>query len=195
VDVHTHPGAEKPGDPFEDTVLRRDLADQAAAGVLLIWAPGSAARIPAWAHDEDGLPRVRSAGPWLATPGRFFPDWGRRTTEAELAAAALDEATASAAIQQAASSPRSHPGGTGNGRLNGQPWLSWRRTTARGAGAIPAQWKFPPNFPQGAVQFAWPLPILLLGPEVPTELGRGGLPRHTSVRAGYTLDSTRLCVV
>ena len=87
VDVHTHPGAEQPGDPFEDTVLRRDLADQAAAGVLLIRAPGSAARIPAWAHDEDGLPRVRSAGPWLATPGRFFPDWGRRITEAELAAA------------------------------------------------------------------------------------------------------------
>lgn len=104
VDVHTHPGAENPGDPFEDTVLRRDLADQVAAGVLLIRAPGSAARIPGWAHDEDGLPRVRSAGPWLATPGRFFPDWGRRITEAELAAAAVDEATASAAIQQAATS-------------------------------------------------------------------------------------------
>jgi imidazolonepropionase-like amidohydrolase len=103
VDMHTHPGAEKPGDPFEDTVLRRDLADQVAAGVLLVRAPGSAARIPAWAHDEDGLPRVRSAGPWLATPGRFFPNWARRITEAELAAAALDEATASAAIQQAAS--------------------------------------------------------------------------------------------
>ena len=109
VDVHTHPGAEQPGDPFEDTVLRRDLADQAAAGVLLIRAPGSAARIPAWAHDEDGLPRVRSAGPWLATPGRFFPDWGRRITEAELAAAAVDEATASAAIQQAAG-PAAAPG-------------------------------------------------------------------------------------
>jgi hypothetical protein len=96
VDVHTHPGAEKPGDPFDESVLRRDLADQAAAGVLLVRAPGSAARIPAWAHDEHGLPRVRSAGPWLATPGRFFPDWGRRITEAELAAAAVEEATAAA---------------------------------------------------------------------------------------------------
>ena len=89
VDVHTHPGADKPGDPFDESVLRADLAEHAAAGVLLIRAPGSAARIPGWAHDADGLPRVRSAGPWLATPGRFFPSWGRHVTEAELAAAAV----------------------------------------------------------------------------------------------------------
>ena len=89
VDVHTHPGAEQPGDPFDESVLRTHLADHAAAGVLLIRAPGSAARIPGWAHDADGLPRVRSAGPWLATPGRFFPGWGRHVTEAELAQAAV----------------------------------------------------------------------------------------------------------
>jgi len=120
VDVHTHPGAEQPGDAFDDGVLRRDLADQAAAGVLLIRAPGSAARIPAWAHDEAGLPRVRSAGPWLATPGRFFPGWGRRITEAELATAALDEATASAAIQQAASPAA--PGTGAPGAAAGAGW-------------------------------------------------------------------------
>ena len=68
VDVHTHPGAERPGDPFDESLLRQHLADHAAAGVLLIRAPGSAARIPDWAHDADDLPRVRSAGPWLATP-------------------------------------------------------------------------------------------------------------------------------
>jgi imidazolonepropionase-like amidohydrolase len=94
VDVHTHPGAEKPGDPFDESVLRTDLAEHAAAGVLLIRAPGSAARIPGWAHDAEGLPRVRSAGPWLATPGRFFPSWGRHVTEAELAGAAAQEAAA-----------------------------------------------------------------------------------------------------
>jgi imidazolonepropionase-like amidohydrolase len=94
VDVHTHPGAEKPGDPFDESVLRTDLADQAAAGVLLVRAPGSAARIPGWAHDAEGLPRVRSAGLWLATPGRFFPSWGRHVTEAELAGAAAEEAAA-----------------------------------------------------------------------------------------------------
>jgi imidazolonepropionase-like amidohydrolase len=102
VDVHTHPGADKPGDPFDESVLRTDLADHAAAGVLLIRAPGSAARIPGWAHHVDGLPRVRSAGPWLATPGRFFAGWGRHVTEAELADAAAEEA---AAARESASSP------------------------------------------------------------------------------------------
>ena len=96
VNVHTHPGAEQPGDPFDESVLRRHLADHAAAGVLLIRAPGAAARIPGWAHDAEGLPRVRSAGPWLATPGRFFPGWGRHVTEAELAQAAVQEAAAAA---------------------------------------------------------------------------------------------------
>ena len=106
VDVHTHPGAERRGDPFDESLLRQHLADHAAAGVLLIRTPGSAARIPGWAHDRDGLPRVRSAGPWLATPGRFFPGWGRRVTEADLAAAAVQEAAAAqkaaAAAQDAA---------------------------------------------------------------------------------------------
>jgi imidazolonepropionase-like amidohydrolase len=102
VDVHTHPGAVQPGDPFDESVLRTDLAEHAAAGVLLIRAPGSAARIPGWAHDAEGLPRVRSAGPWLATPGRFFPSWGRHVTEAELAGAAAEEA---AAAREAASRP------------------------------------------------------------------------------------------
>ncbi|HEY8043822.1 MAG TPA: amidohydrolase family protein [Streptosporangiaceae bacterium] len=110
VDVHTHPGAERPGDPFDEAVLRRHLADHAAAGVLLIRAPGAAARIPGWAHDADGLPRVRSAGPWLATPGRFFPGWGRHVTEAELAGAAVQEA---AAARDAAAQPAGAPPGAG----------------------------------------------------------------------------------
>jgi imidazolonepropionase-like amidohydrolase len=120
VDVHTHPGAEKPGDPFDESVLRAELADHAAAGVLLIRAPGSAARIPGWAHDADGLPRVRSAGPWLATPGRFLAGWGRHVTEAELAGAAAEEA---AAAHEAAARPRAAgqagrepPGGLGTGQ-------------------------------------------------------------------------------
>ena len=111
VDVHTHPGAERPGDPFDESVLRRHLADHAAAGVLLIRAPGSAARIPGWAHDAGGLPRVRSAGPWLATPGRFFPGWGRHVTEEDLAEAAVQEAAAAlqAAAEASAQTPRAAP--------------------------------------------------------------------------------------
>ena len=112
VNVHTHPGAERPGDPFDESLLRQHLADHASAGVLLIRAPGSAARIPGWAHDADGLPRVRSAGPWLATPGRFFPGWGRRVTEADLAAAAVQEAAA--ALEAAQDATQAAPGpGTG----------------------------------------------------------------------------------
>ena len=131
VDVHTHPGAEKPGDPFDESVLRADLAEHAAAGVLLIRAPGSAARIPGWAHDADGLPRVRSAGPWLATPGRFFPSWGRHVPEAELAAAAAEEA---AAAQQAASTPEA-AGPAGGGPTAG---LRTGQAAASGPGPAPA---------------------------------------------------------
>src|SRR3984885_11269459 len=117
VDVHTHPGAEQPGDPFDESVLRRHLADHAAAGVLLIRAPGAAARIPGWAHDAEGLPRVRSAGPWLATPGRFFPGWGRHVTEAELAQAAVQEAAAAA--QDAAAAATGAPPASGTGPVAG----------------------------------------------------------------------------
>lgn len=92
VDVHTHPGTEHRDVPFDDDTLRRHLAEHREAGVLLVRTPGSAARIPAWAHEDPELPRVRSAGRWLATPGRFFPGFGRDVTEAELVAAAVDEA-------------------------------------------------------------------------------------------------------
>src|ERR1700722_2474182 len=130
VDVHTHPGAEQPGDPFDESVLRRHLADHAAAGVLLIRAPGAAARIPGWAHDAEGLPRVRSAGPWLATPGRFFPGWGRRVSEAGLARAAVEEAAAALEAAQDAA-----PAGRGPEITPGSPPAA--RATS-GAASTPA---------------------------------------------------------
>ncbi|MDQ1645235.1 MAG: hypothetical protein QOJ50_1419, partial [Cryptosporangiaceae bacterium] len=95
VDVHTHPGTERPDLPFGDETLRRHLTDHRDAGVLLVRTPGSAARIPAWVDDDPDLPRVRSAGRWLATPGRFVPGFGRDVTEAELVSAAVDEAVSS----------------------------------------------------------------------------------------------------
>ncbi|WP_329273138.1 amidohydrolase family protein [Streptomyces sp. NBC_01451] len=95
VDAHTHPGAEGVGDPFSDETLRRHLTDHRDAGVLLVRAPGSAARIPAWVDDDPELPRVRSAGRWLATPGRFFPGFGRDVSEAGLVDAAVEEVEAS----------------------------------------------------------------------------------------------------
>jgi imidazolonepropionase-like amidohydrolase len=95
VDVHTHPGTEKPGDVFDDAVYRRHLIEHRDAGVLLIRTPGTAARIPDRLRDDPDLPRVMSAGPWLATPGRFFPGYGRDISEEQLAAAAVEEAKAS----------------------------------------------------------------------------------------------------
>jgi imidazolonepropionase-like amidohydrolase len=55
VDVHTHPGAEEPGDPFDEEALRSHLLSHRDAGVLLVRTPGSAARIPDWVH-SDGAP-------------------------------------------------------------------------------------------------------------------------------------------
>ncbi|WP_404963106.1 amidohydrolase family protein [Streptomyces sp. 147326] len=95
VDVHTHPGAESPDDRFDEALLRKHLTAHRDAGVLLVRTPGTADRMPGWVDTEAGLPRVRSAGRWLATPGRFFPGAGRDVREDELAGAAVEEATAS----------------------------------------------------------------------------------------------------
>ncbi|MEU7904589.1 amidohydrolase family protein [Actinoplanes sp. NPDC049118] len=95
VDVHTHPGStDTPEDPFDEEVLRKHLVDHREAGVLLIRTPGTAARLPDWVETDPDLPRVRSAGRWLATPNRFVKGYGREVTEEELVAAAVEEATA-----------------------------------------------------------------------------------------------------
>lgn len=94
-DVHTHPGStDTPEDPFDEAVLRQHLVDHREAGVLLVRTPGTAARLPDWVETDPDLPRVRSAGRWLATPRRFVPGYGREVTEEELVAAAVEEATA-----------------------------------------------------------------------------------------------------
>jgi imidazolonepropionase-like amidohydrolase len=94
VDVHTHPGTEKPTDSFDEEVFRRHLREHRDAGVLLVRTPGTAARIPDRLHADPDLPRVHSAGRWLATPGRFFPGYGREVTEDDLVTAAVEEARA-----------------------------------------------------------------------------------------------------
>ncbi|MFB8419258.1 amidohydrolase family protein [Streptomyces albidoflavus] len=94
VDVHTHPGAEEPEDGFDEAALRRHLEAHRDAGVLLVRTPGTMERMPGWVDAEPELPRVRSAGRWLATPGRFFPGVGRDLSEEQLPGAAVEEATA-----------------------------------------------------------------------------------------------------
>ncbi|MCM2410861.1 amidohydrolase family protein [Streptomyces sp. RKAG290] len=95
VDVHTHPGTESPDSPFDEGLLRQHLGRHRDAGVLAVRTPGTAARMPAWVDEDPELPRVTSAGRWLATPGRFFPGFGRDVGEDELVLAAVEEAAAS----------------------------------------------------------------------------------------------------
>ncbi|WP_328609578.1 amidohydrolase family protein [Amycolatopsis sp. NBC_00345] len=94
VDMHTHPGSDGPSDPFEDEKLRRHLELHRDAGVLLVRIPGSTVRIPDWAGADPALPRIHSAGRWLAPPGCFYPGYGREISEDELAVAAVEEAKA-----------------------------------------------------------------------------------------------------
>ncbi|MEU3650012.1 amidohydrolase family protein [Lentzea sp. NPDC034063] len=95
VDVHTHPGTEKPGDQFELALFREHMIQHRDAGVLAVRSPGSADPDSARVHDDIELPRLYTGGRWLATPGRFFAGFGRDVSEAELADAAVEEAKAS----------------------------------------------------------------------------------------------------
>jgi imidazolonepropionase-like amidohydrolase len=92
VDAHTHPGAEAPGTPFDEHMLRADLRQHAAAGVTLIRSPGLAGQPPDWFGRDPDLPRSVHAGPWFAQDGQFFDGWGRRPSHAELPALAAEQA-------------------------------------------------------------------------------------------------------
>jgi len=92
VDAHTHPGAEEPGKPLDEALLRDDLRAHLAAGVTMIRSPGLAGDPPAWFGQADDLPRAVHAGPWIAQHGQFFDGWGRRADHAELPAVAAGQA-------------------------------------------------------------------------------------------------------
>jgi hypothetical protein len=92
VDAHTHPGAERPGQPLDEQLLRDDLHEHVAAGVTMIRSPGLAGDPPGWfGHDSD-VPRAAHAGPWIAQHGQFFDGWGQRASLAELPALAAAQA-------------------------------------------------------------------------------------------------------
>lgn len=79
VDAHTHPGAEAPGKPLDEVLLREDLWQHVVAGVTMIRAPGLAGDPPAWFGRDGDVPRAVHAGPWIAQHGQFFDggDGGR----------------------------------------------------------------------------------------------------------------------
>ncbi|MGW6930486.1 amidohydrolase family protein [Lentzea sp. NPDC054927] len=93
VDVHSHPGMEAPGDAYSHDVFRQHMLAHRSAGVLTVRSPGSPDPVLDRPDDPD-LPRLVRSGRWLATPGRFFPGYGRRVSEEELPAAAVSEAAA-----------------------------------------------------------------------------------------------------
>ena len=92
VDAHTHPGAEAPGDPLDEKVLRDDLRRHVDSGVTLIRSPGLAGEPPAWFGADPDVPRALHAGPWIAQHGQFFDGWGRRASHDELPAVAAAQA-------------------------------------------------------------------------------------------------------
>ncbi|MBF9131914.1 amidohydrolase family protein [Plantactinospora sp. S1510] len=92
VDAHTHPGAELPGDPLDEELLREDLRRHAQSGVALIRSPGLAGEPPDWFGVDPELPRAVHAGPWIAQHGQFFDGWGHRVDHAELPRVAAAQA-------------------------------------------------------------------------------------------------------
>jgi imidazolonepropionase-like amidohydrolase len=92
VDAHTHPGAEEPGDPFDEDLLREDLHRHVAAGVTLIRSPGLAGDAPPWYGVDHDVPRAVNAGPWISQHRQFFESWGRKAALEEMPSLAAQQA-------------------------------------------------------------------------------------------------------
>ena len=90
VDMHTHPGVEAAGAPFDDELFGRQVRSQRDAGVLTIRCPGLAAYLPDRLRPVS--PRIIAAGPWLAATDGFFQGWGQQMAVQDLPAAAEAQA-------------------------------------------------------------------------------------------------------
>jgi imidazolonepropionase-like amidohydrolase len=93
VDVHAHLALASPaGDEAApaDRVRASALA-HLAAGVLALREPGGPDYSSAGLGPRDGLPRVTTAGRFLAPPGRYFPGLAREVSDDQLPDAALEE--------------------------------------------------------------------------------------------------------
>ena len=94
VDVHNHLSLASPAgdDQDADVRVRASASVELALGVLAIREPGSPDDASARLADEDGWPRVITAGQFLAPPGGYFPGLAREVTAAGLPSAAGQEA-------------------------------------------------------------------------------------------------------
>jgi imidazolonepropionase-like amidohydrolase len=93
VDVHAHLALASPaGDsatPHER--VRASARAHLDAGVLAVREPGSLNRASYGLGPDEGLPRVTTAGRFLAPPGRYFPGLAKDVNDVDLPEAALHE--------------------------------------------------------------------------------------------------------
>ena len=95
VDAHAHLALASP----LDGGTTREMAEASAhaqldAGVLVIREPGGPDHASTGIGPAEGLPRVITAGRFLAPPGMYFPGLAREVTEDALPDAAADELAA-----------------------------------------------------------------------------------------------------
>ena len=99
VDAHAHLALASPAPPDAppSVRVRASARAQLDAGVLAIREPGGPDGASAELGPHEGLPRVQTAGRWLAPPGAYFPGMAREVADEGLPDAAEEEARASGA--------------------------------------------------------------------------------------------------
>jgi imidazolonepropionase-like amidohydrolase len=113
VDVHAHLAlfSPAPDGASRDERVRASASAHLEAGVLAVREPGSLDYASKGIGPAEGLPRVTTAGRFLAPPGRYFPGLARAVTDDELPDAAVGEHEASGAwVKLIGDSPFPGPG-------------------------------------------------------------------------------------
>jgi len=99
VDVHAHLALFSPADDgaSSEERVRASAAAHLDAGVLAVREPGGPDYASHGLGPAEGLPRVTTAGRFLAPPGRYFPGMAREVDDDDLPEAAIEEHEASGA--------------------------------------------------------------------------------------------------
>lgn len=97
VDVHAHLAIASPIGATAAQRVRASARAHLDAGVLAVREPGSPDRESLGIGPHEGLPRIITAGRFLAPPGHYFEGLPREATPEQLPAAAEEEARASGA--------------------------------------------------------------------------------------------------
>ena len=93
VDAHAHAGHQPDTMAFDADLMRTAARQYARSGTTLLRVPGHRSPIPAALREDPALPRLVTAGPWLAWSGLANLD-GPQTPVADVAAAAVEQALA-----------------------------------------------------------------------------------------------------